>query len=346
MMTIALDAMGGDKAPALVVYGAKIALKKIPDLRLIFFGNEVQLNHLIKEAKLDVLYGNRIEICHTADVVTNHMKPSVALRKGRKSSMALAINAVKEGKADAVVSAGNTGALMALSLFTLRMLPGIDRPAIATVIASYKKDCLMLDLGANAECSTRNLTEFANMGHVYAQSIMGKINPTIGLLNIGEESGKGNKLIQDAHNILKHNNLGLNYYGFVEGNDISHGVVDVIITDGFTGNIALKTLEGTLRTAKNIIMQEVKKSLLAKLGLFIAQGALKKVFKRVDPRRYNGAWLLGVNGVCVKSHGGTDAFGFYNAIKHAYHTTQKEFLPKMKHYLEEHQTDFWLEEEN
>lgn len=343
MITIALDAMGGDKAPALVVYGAQIALKEIPDLSLIFYGDETKLKTLVKEAALDE---SRIEIHHTEDVVTNDMKPSMALRKGRKSSMALSINAVKEGKANAVVSAGNTGALMALSLFGLRMLPGIDRPAIATVIASYQQDCLMLDLGANAECSTRNLVEFANMGHVYAQSIMGKENPTIGLLNIGEESGKGNKLIQDAHKTLQNKELGLNYYGFIEGDDITHGVVDIIVTDGFTGNIALKTLEGTLKTAKNIIVQEVKKSLLAKLGLFIAQKSLKKVYKRVDPRRYNGAWLLGVNGVCVKSHGGTDEFGFYNAIKHAYHTAQKDFLPKMRKHLEEHQADFLLEEDS
>ncbi len=343
MITLALDAMGGDKAPTLVVYGAQIALKEIPDLRLIFFGNEEKLTNLIKRTKLDT---SRIEIQHTEDVITNDVKPSIALRKGKNSSMALSINAVKEGKADAVVSAGNTGAFMALSLFGLRMLPGIDRPAIATVIASYKQDCLMLDLGANTECSTRNLVEFANMGHVYAQSIMGKTNPVIGLLNIGEESGKGNKLVQDAHKTLQNKSLGLNYYGFVEGDDITHGTVDIIVTDGFTGNVALKTLEGTLKTAKNIVTQEIKNSFLAKLGLLIAQKPLKKAYKRIDPRRYNGAWLLGINGICVKSHGGTDDFGFYNAIKHAYHTAQKNFLPKMKKHLEEHQADFWLEEES
>lgn len=342
MITLALDAMGGDNAPALVVYGAQIALKEIDDIKLIFFGDEKQLLPLIKKANLDE---NRIAVHHTDDIVTNEMKPSIAIRKGRNSSMSLAIKAVKEGRADAVISAGNTGALMALGLFGLRMLPGIDRPAIAAVMSAYERDCLMLDLGANAECSARNLVEFASMGHVYAESVMDVKNPCIGLLNIGAESGKGNKLIQDAHKILQKDSLGLNYIGFVEGNDIANGTVDVVITDGFTGNVSLKSIEGTLKASKKIITDEIKHSVLAKIGLFIAQKALRKAYKRVDPRRYNGAWLLGLNGVCVKSHGGTDEFGFYNAIKNAYSTAQKGLLPKMKAHLESHQADYWIEEE-
>ncbi|MFV0430856.1 MAG: phosphate acyltransferase PlsX [Alphaproteobacteria bacterium] len=342
MITVALDAMGGDQAPALVISGAQIALKEIPDIKLLFFGDKEQLMPLISQAKLDT---NRIEVHHTDEVITNEVKPSVAMRKGQNSSMSLAIKAVRNGDADCIVSAGNTGALMALGLFHFRMLPGIDRPAIAAVISGFERDCLMLDLGANAECSSRNLVEFASMGHVYAESVLSIENPRIGLLNIGAEGGKGNKLIQEVHNKLQGSHLGLNYTGFVEGDDIANGTVDIIITDGFTGNVALKSIEGTLRAGKNIISKEIKGSLAAKIGLFIAQRALRKAYKRVDPRRYNGAWLLGLNGVCVKSHGGTDEFGFYNAIKNAYLTSKKDLLPRLKQHLENHQADYLIEEE-
>lgn len=345
MITLALDTMGGDNAPAIVVFGAKIALDRLPNVKFLFYGDKAKLIPLIKKAKLDMA---RIEIHHTEEYIPSDMKPSLALRKGRASSMSLAINAVHDEKAQAMVSAGNTGALVALSLFSLRTLPGVDRPAIATIIPGVNKDTLMLDLGANSESTSRNLVESAFMANIYAKIIMDVPNPSIGLLNIGEEDLKGSARIKETHRILSGSD-NLNYYGFVEGDAIRFGEVDVIVTDGFTGNVALKTIEGTAKSIMTQLSMEAKSSLinriLAGFAKLVAAPILLKFKKRIDPRRYNGALLLGLNGVCIKSHGGTDEYGFYRAIKYAYLAAENNLLSKIQDSLALQHSDFFINDE-
>lgn len=346
MITLALDAMGGDKGPAIAVYGVKTALEEIPNLNVILFGDKDQLLPIIKKAKMDL---SRIELHHTKDFVTHDMKPSYAFRKMKNSSMALAVSSVKEGRADAVVSAGNTGALVAFGLFTFRTLPGVGRPAIASLVPGIKRGSLMLDLGANSETSTRNLVEFALMGHIYAKVILGLKNPSIGLLNMGVEDLKGNTRVREAFTILNQKDMGLNFKGFIEGGDITANTVDVVVTDGFTGNIALKTSEGVIQTMMEIAKSHAQSSLwrkmLFKMNMVFGAPILLAIKKRMDPRRYNGAWLLGINGVCVKSHGNTDAYGFYRAIKNTHAAVEKNLLDKIRQELELHQADIWIESE-
>jgi glycerol-3-phosphate acyltransferase PlsX len=253
-------------------------------------------------------------IHHTDELVTSEAKPSVALRTGRRSSMRLAIDAVAEGKAECVVSAGNTGALMAMAKFSLKMLPGIDRPAIASFFPTLRGESVMLDLGANVECDADNLVQFALMGDAFSRSVLGLVQPTVGLLNVGSEELKGNDAVRAAAARLREPSSPVKFYGFVEGNDIAAGTVDVIVTDGFTGNIAVKTAEGTARLFGEFLRSAFKYSLLARIGYLFAGSALRKMRERMDPRRYNGAMLLGLNGIAVKSHGGADALGFANAI--------------------------------
>ncbi len=347
MITLAIDAMGGDKGPAIAVYGVKTALENLPNLKVILFGDKDQLVPIIKKAQLD---RSRIEIHHTPDFITHGMKPSVAFRKMKNSSMALAVAAVKEGKADAVVSAGNTGALVAFGLFTFRMLPGVGRPAIASLVPGINKGALMLDLGANSECSTKNLVEYALMGHIYAKVILELENPSIGLLNMGAEDLKGNSRVKEAFTILNQKEMGLNFKGFVEGNDITENAVDVVVTDGFTGNIALKAAEGVIKTMMEVAKSHANSSLLQrilfKIGMIFGAPSLLAVKKRMDPRRYNGAWLLGINGICVKSHGNTDEYGFYRAIKNTLVAVEKNLLDKIRYELELHQADIWIESDN
>ncbi len=347
MITLALDAMGGDKGPAIAVYGVKIALEELPNLNVILFGDKDQLLPIIKKAKLDL---SRVELHHTPDFITHDMKPSYAFRKMKNSSMALAVSSVKEGKADAVVSAGNTGALVAFGLFTFRTLPGVGRPAIASLVPGLEQGSLMLDLGANSEASTRNLVESALMGHIYAKVILDLENPSIGLLNMGVEDLKGNTRVKEAFSILSQEEMGLNFKGFIEGNDITANTVNVVVTDGFTGNIALKTSEGVIKTMMEIAKSHARSSLLQrmlfKVGMIFGAPTLLAVKKRMDPRRYNGAWLLGINGICVKSHGNTDEYGFYRAIKNTHIAVEKDLLDKIRYQLELHQADIWIESEN
>ena len=309
-ITIALDAMGGDHAPDMVVRGANLARKRFPNAQFVVFGDETRvkplLDRLPRLAKVSA-------IVHTDDVVGGEDKPSVALRTGRKSSMRLAINAVQDGRAAAVVSAGNTGALMAMAKFVLKTLPGISRPAIASFFPTMKGESVMLDLGANVQCDAVNLTQFAVMGEVFARTVLGTVQPTIGLLNVGSEDMKGHEALREAHGMLRTANLS-GYHGFIEGDDIAKGTVDVIVTDGFTGNVALKTIEGTARLYSEFLRATFKSSFLAKIGYLMARPALNALKLRTDPRRYNGAIFLGLNGITVKSHGGTDAIGFSNAI--------------------------------
>jgi len=330
-MTLAIDAMGGDSAPDMVIEGLSISQTKLPGVHFLLFGDETQLEPLLSQyPKLRPA----CEIIHTKEVVTNEDKPAIALRNRRKSSMRLAINAVKEGKAHGVVSAGNTGALMAMAKFALRTLPGIDRPAIATFLPHRTGGSVMLDLGANVECDADNLVQFAVMGKVYARNVLGLQKPTVGILNIGEEDLKGNDSVKQAHAILKDTPLDIDFYGFVEGDDIGKGTVDVIVTDGFTGNIALKTAEGTAQLLAYFLREALTSSPLGKLGALIAKPALLNFKNKMDPRRYNGAMFLGLNGICVKSHGGTDALGFSNALKVAHDLVLHGFNDLIKEDLE------------
>lgn len=344
-MRIALDAMGGDYAPQSVLKGAKIALERNPHLHFLLFGPAKTLKPLLARSK-KLAQASEIIDCESG--IPADMKPSTALRQGRGTSMWQAIDAVHKGQAQAVVSAGNTGALMVLARFILKMLPGVDRPAIASFFPTMRGESVMLDLGANLECSGENLAQFAVMGQVFAKTVLGFVKPTIGLLNVGSEDMKGSQSIRDAATTLKESSFQDQFYGFVEGNNIAEGIVDVIVADGFAGNIALKASEGAAKMISTFTRQAFKNSIWAKLGYLLARRTLSKLHKRMDPRRYNGAVLLGVNGTVVKSHGRADALGFATAIgvavdmvKYDYQhevchdinrlkesTTSQEFLPQ------------------
>ena len=310
-VTISIDAMGGDHAPEIVIDGVRLAHVRLPHVRYLLFGDTAKIEPLL--ARYPELQGV-CTIRHTDEVVTMDAKPGQVLRTGRKSSMWLAVDAVAKGDAAGVVSAGNTGALMAVSKFVLRPLPGIDRPAIAGMFPTERGETVMLDLGANVDCDSDNLVQFALMGEVFARAVLGLEKPSVGLLNIGSEDMKGNDAVRAAAVTLRDGNLPIRFHGFVEGNDICAGTVDVVVTDGFTGNIALKTAEGTAKFFSSFMRQAFQNSFLAKIGFLFAKQALNKVKMRTDPRRYNGAMFLGLGGIAVKSHGGTDAFGFSNAV--------------------------------
>lgn len=311
-IVLAIDGMGGDRAPRMVVDGLKRFRDPEYDVRFLLFGCAAELTPLVRRYKK---LRDRVEVRDTPDVVTNTTKPSIALRTGRNSSMRKAIDAVAAGEAHGVVSAGNTGALMAMAKFVLKTLPGVDRPAIASVFPTQRGRTVLLDLGANVECSADNLLQFAIMGEVFARKVLGLTRPTVGILNVGEEQLKGNDAVRKAAAMLQSNALALHFHGFVEGDDIAAGTVDVVVTDGFTGNIALKTAEGTAKLYAYLLRSALTNSFLGRIGAIFARPALRAMRGRVDPRLYNGAMFLGLNGVCVKSHGGTDALGFSNAVR-------------------------------
>jgi glycerol-3-phosphate acyltransferase PlsX len=320
-LTIGLDAMGGDAAPGIVVAGAALALERDPDLRLLLFGDTARLEPLL--AGQNQLRA-RSEIRHTPDSVAGDAKPSLALRQGRNSSMRLAVNAVKEGEAAATVSAGNTGALMAMAKFVLKTLPGIDRPAMASVMPGRQRPVVILDLGANVDCTAEHLFQFAVMGEVYARVMLGVAKPRVGLLNVGTEELKGDDRVRGAAAMLRASPLPIDFHGFVEGTDVTEGVVDVVVTDGFTGNVALKIAEGTAAMFTAALREAFRGGgLRAKLGYLLAKPAFATLREKFDARRYNGAMFLGLNGVVVKSHGGTDAVGFASAIAVAANLVRK-----------------------
>ncbi len=330
-VTIALDAMGGDNAPGVVIQGADAARIRYPDLSFVLVGDEAKLSPLMLRYPELVAIS---EIRHSETVVGADDKPSVALRQGRQSSMRLAIEAVKAGDASGVVSAGNTGALMAMSKFVLKTLEGIHRPAIASIFPTMRGQTVMLDLGANIDCTVENLVQFAVMGEVFARHVLGLAQPTIGILNVGAEGLKGNEAVKQASAILQESPLPIKFHGFVEGDDIGAGVVDVIVTDGFTGNIALKMAEGTAHMLTRFLKEALTSSLLARLGTFLMWPALNTFRRRIDPRRYNGAMFVGLNGICIKSHGGTDELGFANAIEVAADLIRRDFNERIKEDLE------------
>jgi glycerol-3-phosphate acyltransferase PlsX len=311
IVTIALDAMGGDQAPGMVVAGANIARQRFPRARFHFYGDEARIGPLISGLS-DLARVSHIH--HTDREIKADDKPSAAVRSGRGSSMWMACDAVRENRAAGVVSAGNTGAFMGIAKFLLKTLPGIDRPAICSFFPTLRGESCMLDLGANVDCDADNLVQFAVMGEAFSRTILGVIEPTIGLLNVGSEEMKGHEAVRDAAAVLRSGRMPGLFHGFVEGDDIVKGTVDVVVTDGFTGNIALKTIEGTVKLYNEFMRETFRSSVLSRIGYLLARSALRGLRIRMDPRRYNGAIFLGLNGIAVKSHGGTDALGFANAI--------------------------------
>jgi glycerol-3-phosphate acyltransferase PlsX len=307
---LAIDAMGGDNAPESVLDGLELAAERHPQARFLLLGDEARLGALLARRKRAA---KACSIRHAPEAIAGDMKPTAALRV-RGSSMRLAIDAVAGGEASGVVSAGNTGALMALAKIVLKTLPGIDRPALAAIGPSARGDVVLLDLGASVQCDARNLVDFAVMGDAFGRAVLGLTAPSIGLLNVGSEELKGDDRVKQAAEILRDSHLGAQFRGFVEGHDIAAGTVDVVVTDGFTGNVALKTGEGALKLVRDLLRQVFTSSVPARLGYLLARPALDRLREWMDPRRYNGAVLIGLNGVVVKSHGGTDALGFAHAV--------------------------------
>ena len=308
---IALDAMGGDFGPSVTVGAAKLALEQIPGISLVLVGDRAKLEPELDKHGLSL--DDRVTIHHASEVVGMDDLPVVALKKKKDSSMRVAIDLVKQGVVQACVSAGNTGALMATSKFVLKTIRGISRPAICTRLPGIHGSTHMLDLGANPDCTPEILTEFAVMGSVLAQSVEGIKNPSVGLLNIGSEDFKGNEIVKRTSQLLTESQL--NYFGFVEGDDIYKGRVNVIVADGFVGNVSLKTGEGLAALVNHVLQTEFRRNWLTRLAALCAMPVLMSIKRRLDPRRYNGASLLGLNGIVVKSHGSADMSSFCNAIK-------------------------------
>jgi glycerol-3-phosphate acyltransferase PlsX len=326
VFSLAIDAMGGDKAPDIVVAGLDAATERHPGATFLLIGDEAKLQPLLARYKRAA---KSCTVRHTPDAITNETKPTMALRM-RTSSMRMAIDAVHRGEANGVVSAGNTGALLTLSKIVLKTLPGIDRPAMAAISPSARGDVIMLDLGANVSCDTRNLTEFAVMGDVFARTVLGLTAPTIGLLNVGSEEGKGDDTLRNAADMLRRSHLAPQFHGFVEGHDIAAGTTDVIVTDGFTGNIALKTGEGALKLIGQLLRQVFSTGIASRIAYLLARPGLDRLREWLDPRRYNGAVMLGLSGVVVKSHGGTDALGFAYAVDVAMDMVVHRFNDQMR----------------
>ena len=329
---IALDAMGGDVGAAVVIPGAAISLGRHRETEFLLVGDRARIEpELDRHPQLKAVS----RIIHTDVAVSMEDKPSQALRRGRKtSSMWLAIDAVKKGEADVAVSAGNTGALMAMSRFHLRMLPGIDRPAIAGIWPTMRGESVVLDLGATIGGDAHHVVSLAVMGAAMASALFSKPRPTVGLLNIGTEEIKGHEEIREAGEILRAMNLPeLDYIGFVEGDGIGKGLADVIVTEGFSGNIALKAAEGTARQMAELLRHEMQRSWMSKLGYLFARGAFQALRNKMDPNKSNGGMFLGLNGVVVKSHGGINAEGFAYAIDVGYEMVKFDLLNKINQML-------------
>ena len=324
---VSVDASGGDHGISVIIPAGISALKEIPDLEIVFVGDEANIQSEINKSSPKNKTLNRIQIHHASEIVAMDELPSQALRRKKDSSMRVAINLVKEGEVSACVSAGNTGALMAISRFVLKTIQGVDRPAIMARIPTYSGHTHVLDLGANVDSSPEALLEFAIMGSEAVKHTENVKNPTIGLLNVGEEEIKGNEKIKNTSSLIKKTNL--NYYGYVEGDDIYKGVVDVVVCDGFEGNIALKASEGVVGLMSFFLKKAFSKNLLTKLGAFIVLPILKKVKSDLDPGKYNGATLLGLKGIVVKSHGGAGVNAFKNAIHEAYRESKVNITDKI-----------------
>ena len=326
---ISVDAMGGDFGPTVTVPAALKILKKYENISIILVGDSDKITKILKKKKS--LNHPRISVHHTTQVVGMDELPQTALKNKKDSSMRVSINLVKEGAADACVSAGNTGALMATARFVLRMLPGIDRPAISSELPSDNGTTCMLDLGANADCTPEQLLQFGIMGSILTNVLHKKNNPSIGLLSNGSESMKGSEVVKKSAELFRDSHL--NFYGNVEGDDIFKGTTDVVVCDGFTGNISLKTTEGLAKMMANFLTLEFKRNWLTKISAIIALPVLKRFKKRLDPRRYNGASFLGLNGIVVKSHGGADEFAFIHALETTISESENDVISKIKDQL-------------
>ena len=311
---LAIDAMGGDDGPATIIAGLELALRREPAMRFTLYGDEAQLR---AECARHPVFGDHVAIVHSPETISGEDKPTQAIRRARTTSMGMAIAAVKAGDADAAVSAGNTGALMAMSKLALRTIPGIDRPALAALLPTLgAHDLVMLDLGANTECDARNLFQFAVMGAAYSRIVHDLAEPRVRLLNIGTEEMKGTGLLRDAAAMLRAaDHLPLVFDGFIEANGLGRGEADVIVSDGFSGNIALKTAEGTARFIADLIRRSFMSSLRSKFGFLLSRPALHLLRHSLDPNTRNGAVFLGLNGTVVKSHGNTSPAGFANAVE-------------------------------
>ncbi len=321
--------MGGDHGPKATIEGVHMASKIYPNVKFKLFGDKNKSENQLKKHIL-----KNYEFFHTLENIKSDDEPVNALRKLKKSSMRLGINDVSEKIADGFVSAGNTGALMAISKFVLKTLNGINRPAIAGLMPTLKGQTVILDLGANVDCSNQNLVQFALMGDIFSQAVLGIPKPRIGLLNVGSELIKGNEIVKQTYADLSRIEKKINFHGFVEGNDINKGIVDVVVTDGFSGNIALKTAEGVAELIFTFLKNSYNSSFISKIGYLLSKPALNRFKTRIDPRKYNGAVLLGLNGIVVKSHGGTDAFGFCNAIGVAVSLIENTYINQIKRKLE------------
>lgn len=329
-LVISIDAMGGDNSPKVVIEGLALAHKRNPDIKFLVYGDEQKVKaEMLKYPALEKV----CQIFHTEEFVHNEDKPSHVIRN-RATSMYQAVEAVKKGDAMAVVSAGNTGALMAISKLLLKTIQKIHRPAIISMMPHQSGRYVMLDLGANTECNGINLAEFAIMGNIFAKYALGVECPRVALMNIGAEEMKGKEEIHTAAHIIKNTHLNLNFTGYIEPHEISKGKADVVVADGFSGNIALKSVEGTSHLIMRIIKQSIKDSLLAKISIPFMLGAMRKLKKTMDPRLYNGAMFVGLNGLSVKSHGGTDAFGFSIAVENAARLVRKDFVGTIRRELE------------
>ena len=310
-LTVSIDAMGGDAGPSVVVSALMRTIVRHPGVHFLLHGDESQLHALVdRHPRLK----NCVAVRHAPGRVAMEDKPSHVLRRGRDTSMWHTILSVKNGEANVAVSAGNTGALMAVSMFNLGIIDGVARPAIASIWPTLKGQTVVLDCGANVTATDEQLVDFAVMGEAFAHAIFGLERPRVGLLNVGAEEQKGNDAVKGAAAILRGSNLPIAFHGFIEGDDITKGTVDVVVTDGFTGNIALKTAEGTAKLVAQFLRQSLRRSMLGRLGAVIASGSLNALRRKLDPRASNGGIFLGLNGVVVKSHGGTDAVGFASAL--------------------------------
>ena len=329
-VTIALDALGGDHGANVTVPAALAALKRYPELSLVLVGQREVLEREI--ARRSATENARLSIHHASEVVGMDEAPAQALRTKKDSSMRVAINLVKAGTANACVSAGNTGALMATARFVLKTLPGIDRPAILSTLPTIHGHVHMLDLGANVDCTPEQLVQFAVMGSILVSTMEGKPNPRVALLNIGEEDIKGNDTVKKAAELLR--NSKVNYCGFAEGGEIYTGDFDVVVCDGFVGNIALKASEGVVKMLNLFMRQEFKRNSYNRLAAVMSLPVMRAFRRRVDPRRYNGATLAGLRGVVIKSHGGADVLAFENAIAEAYEEAQHHFPEQISRQLQ------------
>jgi len=324
-LVISVDAMGGDHGPSVVIGGIKVALERHPKARFLLHGDESVIRPLLTSGAV----AQACEIRHTASSVSMDAKPSQVLRQGRESSMARALQAVAQGEAAVAISAGNTGALMALAMFALRTVPGISRPAIAAIWPARNGETVVLDVGANVDCDAAQLVSFAIMGAAFARVLFGLELPTVGLLNIGTEGVKGNEPVKAAAQILHATPLAFKFQGFVEGTDISASTVDVVVTDGFTGNVALKTAEGTAKLVAYYLSTALRRTWINQLGALLSSGAFRALKAKLDPRSVNGGVFLGLNGLVVKSHGGTDAVGFASALDMAVDMASADLVSKI-----------------